>query len=193
MNRWANGDDLGLISLVQNIKSLTSLENLCLEFIGWHKLTNDAASSMGECLARQKFLKRLHLNLCDCIGITDSGFQGLAKGFKGLVCLESVIFEAYGCERLSSTGLSNFADGLKRLGSLKELELDFAKCPKIGDKGLEALARGLKLLNSLRIIHANFMQCPNITYPGAMSFKSSIATMVSIQETKIQILDEDSE
>jgi len=194
INHWNNGDDLGLISLVQNLKSLTTLESLQLEFIGWHKLTNDSANAMGECLAKQKFLKRLHLNISDCTGVTDSGFQSLAKGFKGLLGLESLTFEASGCERLSSSGLGYFTDGLKRLGgSLKELELHFTKCQKIGDKGLEALARGLKLLSSLKIIRADFMQCQNITYPGAMAFKSSVATMVSIQKTKIQILDEDFE
>ncbi|KAF8036069.1 hypothetical protein BT93_C1918 [Corymbia citriodora subsp. variegata] len=138
LRKRKNVKDLGVVSLVERAKNLTTLD------LGWCSLITDQSL---EAIGRANCIRTL--NLEGCCMISDSGLAHLASGSLARTLKKLVLAK---CDQITDSG----ASVLPRFCYLEELNI--AKCgPKITDDGGIAIAaiKSLRKLNLACLINVS--------------------------------------
>jgi len=175
-------DDMILQKISQNIKSLSSLKTLKLQFPYARWISLKGVEHLASALAQMKLLEKLIMNFNYAEWANDESLHLLFKGLKKYKNLQSFHLDIPHCMNITEKSFKSLASTFKHsLQSLKELSLDFAGLNLIEGNGLDFLASGLTNLAGLQTFRINFSQLQVSSIDIYSSFMSSIRHLKSLR------------
>jgi len=139
------------LQFLSNLKSLETIDMNCDSC--W--VEDDGIKSI-QSLCNLPHLRALHLNLANCMFITDEGLVLLSDTLTRLNQLQhlSLAFGTY--NDINEGEFSNLGKAIGTLNNLKRISLIFYRCLVITEKNLEDFIENLSRLKSLEYLHWNF-------------------------------------
>jgi hypothetical protein len=182
---WGDLPDKALENLTANLKTLTNLQALKLDFYGCNGFTASGATwNFNEALSKLTGLKSLDFNFGNCQKVTDSEVMKLCDTISKLTLLNSLTLSFKGMKQVSDVGLAEISSCLSKLKDLKGIDLAFIVCNGITDTGLGVLTQSLNG-KPLKKLSLDFQGCLKLTVTGLTALSETLKQ--STQLTKFAL------